>query len=236
MGKFKDPRTGVTVEFDPKTHRYFIDGEHMLSVTTIIRMTSGRGNSTGDMPPKFKEMFEKAGNFGTLVHDATDLMDRKKAAAAVKLIKNHPIVEERKKAQLDVEAWKRFLKDEGYKVENSEHRVYSVKHRFAGTLDNTLIKIGKDDVARRIKVGHRILADKKTGLLKPEATLQLSAYSGAWDEMTGEEIQGRMVVQLNQGATKRGYRLHYFPGWRIDWRVFICKCASHRWDMANGVY
>jgi hypothetical protein len=228
MEKFKDPRTGVLVEFDPVRHKYFIDGEHMQGVTTIIAMTTGRGGKISDLPKNVQGIINAAADYGTLVHEITHFSDIKKPGMVRKLLKQCILEKEKlDRAKLDAANWKKFLKEEGYEVEHSEHRVYSIKHRFAGTMDNVL---------RHIATNTRHSADKKTGLLKPEAKLQTSAYAGAWEEMTGESLDGRLVVQLDGGKTKRGYKVTPWPGWKPDYRVFLCKLRSHRWDMENGAH
>lgn len=226
MEKLTDPKTGAVIEFDEKAHRYFLNGEQMRGVTTIIGMTTGRGGQIKDLPQHVQGIINKAGNFGTLVHEVTHYRDIGKPAVAKKFL-SKVTKEDREKVEVDAASWKRFLKDEGFEVVESERRVYSIKHRVAGTMDNVL---------REIETGHLWCADKKTGIIKPEAKLQMSAYSGMWKEMTDTHLHGGIVVKLNQGRTKRGYKVERYPKWSADYKVFLCKLTSLRWDMANGAY
>ena len=55
--------------------------------------------------------------------------------------------------------------------------------------------------------------------------------------MTGEKVNGTLVIKLNQGTTKKGYSLHYDQSrWQADQRVFLAKLISYYWDLKEGVH
>jgi hypothetical protein len=84
-----------------------------------------------------------------------------------------------------------FLTDYGFDCVAVELMVWSLHHRYAGTID----------LVGRQADGAPILTDWKTGGIWPEAALQLGAYAIALEEMTGCPVGEAYVV----GLREKGY-------------------------------
>jgi ATP-dependent exoDNAse (exonuclease V) beta subunit len=87
-----------------------------------------------------------------------------------------------------VEAARRFLDDFGLRPVASELVVVSKRHGFAGTCDTLAQCAG----------ALYVLDWKTTGALWPEAALQVAGYAIALEELTGREVQGALVVRLDE--------------------------------------
>jgi ATP-dependent exoDNAse (exonuclease V) beta subunit len=79
-----------------------------------------------------------------------------------------------------------FLTDYNLDCVAVELMVWSLHHRYAGTID----------LVGRQADGVLTLADWKTGGIWPEAALQLGAYAIALEEMTGRRVERAYVVRL----------------------------------------
>ena len=92
-----------------------------------------------------------------------------------------------------------FLEDKKISVDAVEMTLWDTLYKIAGTCD----AIGRDSE------GRRIIWDWKTGSGPwPEMALQLGAYAGMLQLMTGESVHGAYVVKVKPD----GYEPHY-----LDW-------------------
>lgn len=96
-----------------------------------------------------------------------------------------------------VTAWNAFITfamGSGFRPLRSEQMVYSRKYKFAGTLD--IIAVGRWRRQRKDKV---YLIDCKTGTVIPQVHgPQIAAYAKAWEEMSGEKVEGIAILELNK--------------------------------------
>jgi hypothetical protein len=155
--------------FEPREHRYFLDGKEFPSVTTILKPYSGLEHVDRDL-------LERAAEFGTHVHEACHLFNM---GALEWASLDEPLVPY-------VRAWESFLEDTGAVVLLSEHRVVSERNGFAGTLD-TVVFWGKSN---------RLIDIKSAASTPKTVGMQLAAYAEAHAEMTGERIRDRHCVRL----------------------------------------
>jgi hypothetical protein len=146
--------------FDDATHTYTLDGTVLPSVTQVIH-ASGLIDF-GQIPAA---VLEHARERGRRVHQAIHYYNEGDLDPAS--------LDDEVRPRL--QAWQAFLAQRNFQILAAEKRVYSRRHRYAGTLD----VIGTLD-------GKFTLVDFKCG--SPEevaADLQTGAYVGAVCEMSG---------------------------------------------------
>ena len=141
----------MAIKFDEKTHTYWLDGQKLISVTTVLRearlfdYTSGHG------------MYMDK---GTNIHTLTELHDAG-ALDESKIV--NPLV-----PYLD--GWKKFKEETSVEVLGIEDPVYHALYRYAGKIDRRVRWNGKEAVI-----------DIKTGLKAPWHALQTAAYAKCFD-------------------------------------------------------
>jgi hypothetical protein len=179
------------LEFDAETHTYRFAGKIVPSVTGVLRAIDNF-----DHVPA--ELLERARKFGQHVHAATDLFDR-------------GILDEE---DLDplllpyLNAYKLFLSESGFVVEHSEEKVYSARHKYAGTLD----KRGKWKKTSW-------LVDLKSGAVPRSVGPQTAGYQQA----CAEPPRRRLCLQLKRNA----YKLIACED-ASDWHLFLsCLNINH---------
>lgn len=184
----------MSLEFNEATHQYAWAGQLVPSVTQILKPMGDYGG----IPPA---VLAKAAERGTAAHLATELDD-------AGTLDPDSISDE---IRPYLEAWRAFKRERGAVILESEKKVYSLTHRYAGTLDRVL---ALDD-------GSEWMVDIKTSkTIKAAAGPQTAAYHAAY----GLAHLRRAVVQLNNDGT---YRFHEFTNGR-DWVVFQACLLIHR--------
>lgn len=193
-------------EFNEKAHRYTLDGKPLTGVTTILGVIAkpaliqwAADQATSYVKQNLKDIAElddvlkeariahrkkkkEAGDIGTEVHNAIE-----------SYIKDGfmPEFEGKKKKMFD-----NFIKwaDEniGEFIE-SERRLYSQEHWFAGTVD----MVFKD------KDGRVWIGDIKTSkAVYPEYFAQMGGYQVALEEMDGDQdVYGYVVIRLGKDGS-----------------------------------
>ena len=190
----------MDIAFDSIKHEYRVFGEVQPSVTQIL----GLANSYEFVD---KQLLEKACHFGTAVHRATELYDQKLLNISTLDVALIPYLE----------GWKKFLNDTKFKILDCEFKVAS-KRGYAGTLD----RIGylNDELT---------VLDIKTGSVIPKTTaLQLAAYRGAYQEMTGKPIAKRICVKLKP----MDYSITIYDN-DYDFQIFLNFLTVHQWVNAK---
>ncbi len=178
---------GHDLLFYPEAHRYFVDGRPVDSVTQIIGAT---------WPELYAHSNEFAMERGSVVHEITSLYDD----GTLDEDSVSPIVSG------FFDAYKRFLAETGFIVEENERKVYSDSYNYAGTLD----RIGRLGAKR-------VLIDIKTGNPGWQCGPQTAAYSTAWHEETGEFIRTRYGLWLRESGE---YSLIPFRDFQNDFADF----------------
>jgi len=179
----------MNIEFNPEPHEYFINGikvPHPTGILEEIGLTDFSG-----IPP---ERLKIAQEFGTAVHFASELWDKK--------ILNESILDPKLVPYLA--GWKKFLIDTGFEIELIEAVMGSEKYMFATKIDRRGILFGKRTIieiksthalnikAARIQTGFHSIAnnemykDKKVlrrgaVLLKPDGNYQVEMFDKSND-------------------------------------------------------
>lgn len=198
------------LEFNDNKHEYKLDGVVVPSVTSIIKFLD-------DYSGVPQEIMEYTSNRGRAVHLATALDDQDNL--------DYATVDDAVFPYLD--AWRSFRRDTGFKPTHIEQCVYSVKYKYAGTID----RIGTIGTNRRDTV--KCLIDIKTcAVVMPSAGPQTAAYLTAANECLDLSSRAiiRYVVQLRNNGT---YVLHRKPS-MLDAGIFTSALRLHNWRMNNA--
>ena len=161
-----------TLNFDPKTHIYKLNGRELVSVTTILEEAGMYVK-----PPVTAETLHWAQDKGTKIHDACHFLDD----GDLDWNSLDPMISGY------VLAYQEFKKDTGFKPMLSEHKVHDTVFGIAGRMD-------------RFGFIHDrgVLVDIKTGPVPKSTGLQLVAYGYMYDPT---KIFYRMAVQLKINGT-----------------------------------
>jgi hypothetical protein len=194
------------LQFDEKTHRYFVGGRAFLSVTKILDIAS-----ITDFSSVNKDLLDRASKFGASAHRATELHD----------------LGTLDKSSLDahlspyLESWKKFCQDEISALIEIEVPVWSKRFGFAGTPDRVALD----------KRGRLMLPDIKTSReLSSSVKLQTAGYQIAWEELEGQKIARRVGVLLQDDGN---YYAEEFTD-RNDKDDFIACSRVAAFKLRNG--
>jgi len=138
--------------FDAEKHKYYLNGEELISVTTVLRhagLFSYYGSDGG-----------MAADRGTNIHLVTDLYD--KNVLDMTKIEN-PLI-------APLECWKKFRSDTKLEVLDSEQPVCNVLYRYAGMLDRRVMLNGREAVI-----------DIKSGIQTSWHSIQTILYAKCFD-------------------------------------------------------
>jgi len=114
-----------------------------------------------------------------------------------------------------IEAFKKCIKENDFKIEKSEIKLCSKRYRFAGTLD--LILAGG------------ILADIKSSI-EPTVDLQLAAYSLLWEENNKTKIKKACAIELKEDGN---YKLKWISDIKKCQRIFLATLTVANWKNLN---
>ena len=204
--------------FDEASHTYRLDGVKMTGVTTILQVIAKpmlipwavkmctehimsnceksddkwlvSEEELEEAKVAHRKKKEKAGDVGTLVHDAVE-----------DYVKNGSIPELPENVMIMFNEFKSWYDEGNYTLVESEKKLYSEKHFYAGTVDLVI-----ED-----KEGKRFVADIKTsGGVYPEYYAQMGGYHIAYDEMGNEHpISGYIIIHIPKtGKKSEQYMFH----------------------------
>lgn len=163
-------RSGArSLDFDPVTHTYRVDGRIVPGVTSVI--------SLGDDSLRYVDAQTLAykAAFGSAVHVACELDDK------------GDLVEESvvEPVMLRLMQWRKFLADTEAQILLNEAPVYSPLHDVAGMLDRVLIFNGAS-----------WLIDIKTGVQSRRHALQTAGYAALLRQWGGPRVNRRAALYL----------------------------------------
>lgn len=184
--------------FDPVTHAYRYDGRPVPSVTQILKPLY----DFGAIPP---DILASKARLGTRVHLATEMDDDGELdeGSCDELVMGY------------VSGWRKFKADRGVAILESEKRVFSLEHQYAGTLDRIVGMDGADWV----------LDIKTSAEIHPAVGPQTMAYAMA----AGHNSLRRCVVQLKLDGT---YDFKELTSQK-DWVIFQSCKLIHRFKMEH---
>ena len=166
---------------------YEIDGLSLPSVTTILKIHNNPALNrwASNLGTELSEQYkEETAEIGKQIH-----------SYVARLIKGIPIgklewMQLSNEIKNGIRAYERFRLQVKFEGMETEKMVYSVKYKFAGTLD-AIGKIGKNKVLVDFKTGERFY---------PSMFAQVTAYYKAHYEMKHIRIKELLVVNLNRNT------------------------------------
>lgn len=194
------------ITFDEASHTYTVDGQRVPSVTQIIQPLF----DFDQVPP---DVLARKQVLGQLVHDACELV----------------VYDDLDEASLDpalagyVEAFRLFLSETGFQVEDTESVVVSSRYGF--------VVPGRLDLVGKFS-GWRWILDIKTATAVniAAAKLQTAAYAAAYREQNPDaRVHKRGALQLL--PTGR-YKLHKFDS-DLDLAAFLALHQLNTWRSLN---
>jgi hypothetical protein len=179
-----------------------------------------------------KRQLEKAGDVGSQAHNwiesySKSLIDD--AAAATQLIiDNTP---EDMKAKSACIAFLDWSVKHNVRPICAERKVFSLKYRYAGTMDGTCLIDSCDNpecCPKEFKDHLAIIDYKTSNYLYDEFVLQVASYKQAYQEETGEQIEDCFLIKLNKDDAE-------FTVWHMgpetfedDWAAFKSLLDAYR--------
>ena len=195
---------------------YEIDGLSLPSVTTILKIHNNPALNrwASNLGTELSEQIsEETAEIGKQIH-----------SYVARLIKGIPITKLEWMQLSDeikngIRAYERFRLQVKFEGMETEKMVYSVKYKFAGTLD-AIGKIGKDKILIDFKTGERFY---------PSMFAQVTAYYKAHYEMKHIRIKELLVVNLNRNTgvpTTHSLKIKdsqkYWDYFKACLRLFYC--------------
>ena len=179
--------------FDPDTHRYTLGDLELDSVTGIL-------TAEGFIDTRFYDEWSRTR--GSYVHEATHLYDRGE------------LDEDALDPQLVpyLEAYKKFLKETGAEILESEIPYYHPEYLYAGRPDKKALLFGTETTI-----------EIKSGNIEPWARIQAASY------MLLNGTKKACGLQLKPDGS---YKLHEFKD-RKDIHLWLSILAVHNWKKNN---
>lgn len=111
-----------------------------------------------------------------------------------------------------------------------EQVVYSMQHKYAGTMDLLAWVADANDLA------HKTLIDFKTGkAIYAEAYLQTAAYRRAIMEMGLDDVEAGMIVRLPKVESDPKFEAVEVPDLEGNFRAFLAALDLWRWQQEREV-
>ena len=181
---------------------YTIDGKEYARVTRILGVIAKHGLASWYMKVgkvKAKQIIEKRQIIGTKVHKLFELTLKKE---------EYDLSKYEYEIKTDVELFIPFAKNTKLESRALEQKLWSNKHRYAGTADYIgQYKSCEEYLIRgheaKFKKSSLVIGDWKTSkAIYKDYWLQLAAYAFAFYELTGVKVAGAFIAQFRDGKIK----------------------------------
>lgn len=199
-----------------------------LTTASYVATLDGR---IGKQKAHKREM-EKAAEIGTLAHRRVEWTVRKAMGQPVG--PEPPLTDASLWAFM---AWEDWWRDTTLRPLHAEQTVFSVEHRYAGTMDLLAVcerplTVGGVTFA----VGDQLILDWKTSKgIYAESFLQNVAYQQAVDEMGHGPIAGGLIVRLPKVTTDPAFEVALVPPRQTLLPTFLAVRAAWDWWHAQEV-
>lgn len=191
---------------DEATHTYTIGRRVIPGVTRVIDAMLRKRY------PVSPQVWEKAQELGTLVHDATELFDKDDL--------DEDSID--KDVEPYLEAWKKFRREMRPTIRSIERIVYHPMYGFAGKEDR--------EVQMEGVIG---TLDIKSGVLDPTHDIQLAAYMAAknYNKPYIDQSQRGWCVYLRDDGD---FKLARQNNERDNFNIFLAALQCYNWRANNG--
>lgn len=240
----------IKLVFDESKHTYKVNNEVVYGVTSIVSVISKPGlvywaaNAGAQKFTEFakpgmvldevliKQMADliksahvesknKSADIGTMIHDWLEQF--LKAGLEKKPLPEKPVNPEMRNA---IDAFLEWTKQNKVKFLESERKVYSIKHKYAGTCDAVAMVNGK----------LTIIDFKTTNAVYPEMFLQTVAYQKALEEETGKQFTHNLILRLYKEIPEKGippFEVIETTNHEENFKTFLACKRIYEWQM-NG--
>lgn len=249
----------VEVKFFPESHIYMVEGKRKTGVTTYI----GIKDKSGGLIPWAVDLAvdylkENVGSLTDNHFEEARKQHRIKKETAASIgdevhtwvegyIKgDKPLMPESREAQIGVNAFLDWIKENKVKFLSSERVLYSKKHDY----------VGKMDIEAKVN-GELCLIDIKTSKdLRNDYHMQTAAYVKADEEESGRKYAGRWLIRVaketehefnkrmvEKGKTDQVYQVfeakfldNEKDSMDKDFKAFIACKTLHEWNKATDYF
>lgn len=240
----------VKLVFDDSNHTYSVDGKIVYGVTNItsviskpsliywaakkgaeVFLESVRAGEVLDevqineIANKIKTAHsysrDRSADIGTMLHSWIE--EFLKAGLSKKSLPKKPVNPEMRNA---IDSFFEWTKKNKVKFIESERKIYSIKYKYAGTLDAFAVVGGK----------LAIIDFKTTNSIYPEMWLQTAAYQQAIQEELGKKVEKNIIVRLSKANPQEGiepFDVLETENFKENFRVFLACKAIYEWQMKN---
>lgn len=167
------------------------------------------------------ESKNKSADIGTMIHEWLEKF--LKAGLEKKPLPKKPVNPEMRNA---IEAFLKWAKKNKVKFLESERKIYSIKHKYAGTCDAVATVNGKPT----------IIDFKTTNSVYPEMFLQTVAYQKALEEETGKKFTHNLILRLYKEIPEKGlppFEVIETTNNEENFKTFLACKRIYEWQMAN---
>jgi hypothetical protein len=170
-----------------------------------------------------KEKLDDASNIGNIAHNWIETYIKavlaKDDGMIEQILNNMPAEERAKNACIAALDW---MHSHNVRWLCTERKVYSKKHKVAGTLDGLCLADACDDplcCPNKFKNRLSICDWKSSNYLYAEYLLQTAIYQEAYVEETGEKVTDRWIVRLGKDDAA-------FEKWHLEKNTYKCDLAA----------
>jgi len=222
----------VPEDFEVDSKSYRLEGKNYIRVTQVLSVIAKPGITAWSARvgrKKVETVLKRRCDLGTLVHN---LFERTLKGEAFNLGTYE------KEIQEDLELFDEFRINTCKEAEGLEQRVWSNKYGYAGTLDFLgNYKSNKKYIVRgheaKFEKGARVILDWKTSAsIYPTYFLQLAAYVKAFEELTGQKVDGAAVVQFRNNKIR--IREKTYKELMDIWEVWEAALTLYKWEHTKG--
>jgi hypothetical protein len=201
---------------------YYIDGQRIPGTTTIIGRFKDSGAlmywawQQGKEGKDFRETAEAAASAGTLAHLMVEdyLKDT--------ITPTDPLISDDIRAKAD-SAFNAFLaweRQSNLKVISLEQPYVSHQHRYGGTPDG-IVEVDGQLAILDIKTSSDVYRDH---------LIQVAAYRGLYEEVTGKQVTGGFHI-LRFAKENGDFSHHYYSELNDAWHMFLHLRAAYSLDL-----
>lgn len=229
---------GITIEFDEAKHKYYKDGEQVISVTGVTGIIDKSGALMGWVAKSMAQylhenwdnyekevLIEKAKKeYRNISKDATDIGTAIHAWVSDWINGKKPEIPNDERIANGITAFLKWQKENKAKFIESEKLVYSAEHHYCGILD-AVAKIGDKLV---------MVDFKSSNAIYPEMHLQTAGYQIAYEEAEGKNIDKRIIIRLGKDSGE--FEVVEREGLRFemaDKEAFLSALNLKRWVNEN---
>lgn len=221
-------------DFESTPKEYHLQGKIYSRVTTILNVIAKPGvrNWMAKVGRKKVEAITKRRcDLGTTVHHLFELTLKGKSFN----LGNYEA-----EIREDLNLFDEFQINTCIEPEALEQRVWSNKHGYAGTADyignyKSFIEYLVRGHKAKFTKESRVIGDWKTSAdIYPQYWLQMAAYIVAFEELTGEKLDGAFIAQFRNGKIR--VKEMTYDELMLEFKGFLHALGLYNWERKVGIW